>query len=912
MKNHIKSFCSLFLLWFSNFVFHSYFQLCNSQSSTFKPGQVQLVGIFPNTVDYKNQSSNLSRYFNPENIQLTQAMIYTIEELINHNPALLPNIQVGWTLLDSSSSINQTMELLSSVLSNQKLSNTGQSHTKINNTNNAPSSLPEPIYNISANSSPIFGVIGAKLYNITVKTASYTSKNHFTQVSYFFNQSLTDQQQFPYFYSTSVPDDLYWYAIKEIITYFNWNWISIVIAGNTISENIIQDINRLPQNHGICYDEILMIDQNYTLSSITKIILKLKNQTKSEVVVLLGNELIIYRFFQQADIHQLTGKTWIGSYHWLISPSIYSIRSSILNGVIGISFNSVTMQAFNLYLDRLNLCNNLDNIWFRQALQEIISIDAKIPSCTFNKTRIRYFQAFYKISPISAFVMDATLALAHALHKYLGCNETYCPSISEKSFNNQQFNNILSKIRFDGISSRSFRFAPNGNSQISFNIVNLQSSMNSNTSRFEPVDIGYWNQNEGLILNEESIVWNHHLFGNNKPLSRCSQDCLPGYYMYQDRRIKLQHRSCCWSCRLCQNRTISNTTNQSTCTKCPILTNPDINRTYCADLSILKLSYTSPISIICYVAIGLYLLLLIFIWTIMIAKRQTPIVKGSNFILINLLLAFLALLVLVSVLHLLPATPEVCAVKNYLVTTSCIGIYTTILCKTNQVKNIFQNVTNMSSRRKQYTKTYCQVAFILVFLFLSNGILTAFIIILPFPLLKYRDGNQTVIDCNIQYFYGHINLVCWSIVIVSTCLYLAYKTRSLPENFNESKYIFMSTLAVSIIAIATFMVDSFTSGVATIALSITNTLLLGAAPMIFLFLPKLYIIFFRPHLNTRAQATKNISHFTFAKGGIREKSTNTQEPTTNIGCNETQKEHQSPNNKIHSINTVDQVAEILS
>ncbi|EDV21994.1 uncharacterized protein TRIADDRAFT_59554 [Trichoplax adhaerens] len=812
MKNHIKSFCSLFLLWLSNFVFHSYFQLCNSQSSTFKPGQVQLVGIFPNTVDYKNQSSNLSRYFNPENIQLTQAMIYTIEELINHNPALLPNIQVGWTLLDSSSSINQTMELLSSVLSNQKLSNTGQSHTKINNTNNAPSSLPEPIYNISANSSPIFGVIGAKLYNITVKTASYTSKNHFTQVSYFFNQSLTDQQQFPYFYSTSVPDDLYWYAIKEIITYFNWNWISIVIAGNTISENIIQDINRLPQNHGICYDEILMIDQNYTLSSITKIILKLKNQTKSEVVVLLGNELIIYRFFQQADIHQLTGKTWIGSYHWLISPSIYSIRSSILNGVIGISFNSVTMQAFNLYLDRLNLCNNLDNIWFRQALQEILSIDAKIPNCTFNKTRIRYFQAFYKISPISAFVMDATLALAHALHKYLGCNETYCPSISEKSFNNQQFNNILSKIRFDGISSRSFRFAPNGNSQISFNIVNLQSSMNSNTSRFEPVDIGYWNQNEGLILNEESL----------------------------------------------------------------------------------------------------YLLLLIFIWTIMIAKRQTPIVKGSNFILINLLLAFLALLVLVSVLHLLPATPEVCAVKNYLVTTSCIGIYTTILCKTNQVKNIFQNVTNMSSRRKQYTKTYCQVAFILAFLFLSNGILTAFIIILPFPLLKYRDGNQTVIDCNIQYFYGHINLVCWSIVIVSTCLYLAYKTRSLPENFNESKYIFMSTLAVSIIAIATFMVDSFTSGVATIALSITNTLLLGAAPMIFLFLPKLYIIFFRPHLNTRAQATKNISHFTFAKGGIREKSTNTQEPTTNIGCNETQKEHQSPNNKIHSINTVDQVAEILS
>ena len=145
-----------------------------------KPARVQLVGIFPNTFNEQNETSNLScSNFILENIKLTQAMIYTIDNVINDNPRLLPNVQVGWILLDSCSSSKLTVGILSLIIFQQQRK-----------------------------------VLGRIVMN-------YTSSHHYSQISFnYLNRISVNQPANDCFYDTSLPKNLYWKAILKIITYF--------------------------------------------------------------------------------------------------------------------------------------------------------------------------------------------------------------------------------------------------------------------------------------------------------------------------------------------------------------------------------------------------------------------------------------------------------------------------------------------------------------------------------------------------------------------------------------------------------------------------------------------------------------------------------------------------------------------
>ena len=63
----------------------------------------QIVGVFSNSLHFHTSSQECSIY-TLRDIQFTQAMIYAIQTLINNNSKLLPDINLGWTIIDSCSS----------------------------------------------------------------------------------------------------------------------------------------------------------------------------------------------------------------------------------------------------------------------------------------------------------------------------------------------------------------------------------------------------------------------------------------------------------------------------------------------------------------------------------------------------------------------------------------------------------------------------------------------------------------------------------------------------------------------------------------------------------------------------------------------------------------------------------------
>ena len=90
----------------------------------------------------------------------------------------------------------------------------------------------------------------------------------------------------------------------------------------------------------------------------------------------------------------------------------------------------------------------------------------------------------------------------------------------------------------------------------------------------------------------------------------------------------------------------------------------------------------------------------------------------------------------------------------------------------------------------------------------------------------------------------------YNIFLVVLCTVYAIKTRNFPENFNEAKFIGFSMYTTCVIW-AAFIPLYFGSGHKVITLCL-STSFSATVLLLFLFLPKVYIIVFKPENNQRS------------------------------------------------------------
>lgn len=93
----------------------------------------------------------------------------------------------------------------------------------------------------------------------------------------------------------------------------------------------------------------------------------------------------------------------------------------------------------------------------------------------------------------------------------------------------------------------------------------------------------------------------------------------------------------------------------------------------------------------------------------------------------------------------------------------------------------------------------------------------------------------------------------WDLFLISLCTLYAVKTRNLPENFNEAKFIGFTMYTTCIIWLA-FITIYFGSPNKAITMCLSFSLSATVA-LVLLFIPKLYIILFHPEKNVRASYT---------------------------------------------------------
>ncbi|KAI8740142.1 vomeronasal type-2 receptor 116, partial [Biomphalaria glabrata] len=101
-------------------------------------------------------------------------------------------------------------------------------------------------------------------------------------------------------------------------------------------------------------------------------------------------------------------------------------------------------------------------------------------------------------------------------------------------------------------------------------------------------------------------------------------------------------------------------------------------------------------------------------------------------------------------------------------------------------------------------------------------------------------------------FLGLTSFLAYNIILVILCAIFAFKTRKLPDNFNESRFISMCVSTTLVIWLA-FVPTYFTAGMEYIRILILSVALLlnHTVALVMLYLPKLYAAIYIPSESVR-------------------------------------------------------------
>ncbi|XP_048196119.1 metabotropic glutamate receptor 8 isoform X2 [Perognathus longimembris pacificus] len=761
-------------------------------------GDIILGGLFP--VHAKGERGVPCGELKKEKgIHRLEAMLYAIDQ-INKDPDLLSNITLGVRILDTCS--RDTYALEQSLTFVQALIEKDASDVKC--ANGDPPIFTKP--------DKISGVIGAAASSVSIMVANILRLFKIPQISYASTApELSDNTRYDFFSRVVPPDSYQAQAMVDIVTALGWNYVSTLASEGNYGESGVEAFTQISREiGGVCIAQSQKIPREPRPGEFEKIIKRLLETPNARAVIMFANEDDIRRILEAAKkLNQSGHFLWIGSDSWgsKIAP-VYQ-QEQIAEG-------AVTILPKRASIDGLE----------RIARDSSYEQEGKVQ-----------------------FVIDAVYSMAYALHNmhkdlcpgYIGL----CPRMS--AIDGKELLGYIRAVHFNGSAGTPVTFNENGDAPGRYDIFQYQITNKSTEYKV----IGHWTNQ--LHLKVEDMQWANR--EHTHPASVCSLPCKPG-----ERKKTVKGVPCCWHCERCEGYNYQ--VDEHSCELCPLDQRPNINRTGCQRIPIIKLEWHSPWAVVPVFVAILGIVATTFVIVTFVRYNDTPIVRASGRELSYVLLT--GIFLCYSITFLMIAAPDtiICSFRRIFLGLGMCFSYAALLTKTNRIHRIFeQGKKSVTAPKFISPASQLVITFSLISVQLL-GVFVWFVVDPPHTIIDY--GEQRTLDpenargvlkCDIS----DLSLICslgYSILLMVTCTVYAIKTRGVPETFNEAKPIGFTMYTTCIIWLAFIPIFFGTAQSAekmyiqtatlTVSMSLSASVSLGM-----LYMPKVYIIIFHPEQNVQ-------------------------------------------------------------
>ncbi|XP_067275443.1 extracellular calcium-sensing receptor-like [Pseudorasbora parva] len=756
---------------------------------------------------------------NINGFRMAQSMIFAIEE-INRSESLLPNVSIGYRIYDSCGSRLSSMSATMALMNGPEFSAGGRCNGQ----------------------SPIHAIIGETESSATVILSRTTGPFKIPVISHAATcECLSNRKEYPSFFRTIASDYHQSRALAYIVKLFGWSWVGAVNSDNDYGNNGMAIFLNAAQEEGICVEYSVKFYRTEP-DKLQKVIETIK-KSMAKVIVAFLTTSEMYSLQKQLSIQNITGLQMIGVESWITAKSLLIPNSfHVLGGSLGFAVRKMDIEGFSDYA--------IKSFWdtaFPCSQTEIYS-SQYASSCTVYRDlfMLRNYNDDIPEQRYASNIYKAVYAVAHSLHKLLKCKDNgSCEK--DLKIKPQQAVEALKKVNFTVKMEDRVWFDSTGGVVAQYEVVNWQLDSNGSI-KFKPV--GYYDASlpldQRFVLNTENIIWAGGQL--EKPRSVCSESCPPG-----TRKAAQKGRPvCCYDCIPCAEGEISNETDSNNCKQCPEEYWSNAEKNKCVLKAVEFLSFTEVMGIVLVFfslfGVGLTVLVAILFYS----KKDTPIVKANNSELSFLLLFSLSLCFLCSLTFIGRPTEWSCMLRHTAFGITFVLCISCVLGKTIVVLMAFKATLPGSNVMKWFGPAQQRLS-VLALTLIQVLICALWLTIFPpFPNKNVKYYKEIIIlECSLGSAIGFWAVLGYIGLIAIFCIFLPFLARTLPDNFNEAKFITFSMIIFCAVWITFIPAYVSSPGKFTVAVEIFAILASSFGLLLCIFVPKCYIILLKPEQNTK-------------------------------------------------------------
>ena len=845
-----------------SFTYQQFYKHSDIHQWIWKDGDIVLKGLFPIT----SQDGGKCERLDSTGVTWMMAMIYAVEK-INNASSILPNKTIGYEIEDTCQSIPTSMRFAIQIVSKYRTNSVCRSQ--------------EDCCHYESDYHPetkrISAVIGPAASWIAIPVARLLGLYGIPQISYAStSRILGDKTRYNSFLRTVPSDEFQAQAMAEFVHHFHWNYVFLIASDDDYGKMGAAAFKVAAKNVSVCIanDEFIAFASPNSDRQIEDTMTKLKAAERAKVVIVFSYLEQGERLLKRAEQMEITDRTWVTSDGWnSINSELaeLNVSEAMLKGLFSFSIRSKQVEEFDRFMRRLSIRNAQNNSWFTRFLEERLQCSApqnalhSIPDPSLRKNICNPDATIPSDQEIAtdfvANVIDAVFVVAHAMQNILNCKLPQCPNTS-LPITPQTLFDFASKVNFQGVDYNQVKFDKDGERTASDYVIrNLQLN---NEKRLQYVDVGYWSKNgeeTSFNVNESLIQWN----SVEKPMSTCFRQCQPG------ERVVGQSE-CCWNCQKCDKGQVSFLSGSTSCTACNETHYANSERTRCIPREVVYLKLSDPAGISILTLAGLDMLILTVVAAVFIRERKTPIIMDSSPYLLILFFSTLYLSFILTIVQVASKpTDTSCTAVSVLLLLIFLFYAAFFLAKTKAATRLLKSAV---TRLSDMCVVHLQLLEVGVLLLLQTILIIAWqATSLSVARFQNQEENTRLLECYESFPAAHIIAICYPIAVLVLATVLAFRERQLPDNFNEAKSISFSTLALCILLVAFIPTYRYVVGNNRI-LVVAFTLFVAAfACMGCVFVPKLYIIFFRPERNTTSTNHETVEQYVTHPGPSFEQAT---------------------------------------